>query len=115
MEIVSTYFVNIYVGLREEYSDKISNIQYAIKLIQDFVNERKLGVTVTETNFLYVDGNEPGLIVGLINYPRFPDTQENIKNKAIDLAKILLVKLKQNRISLVTPNETIMIDIKDIY
>ena len=45
-----------------------------------------LCVTVNPTLFIYTGGEEFGVEIGLINYPRFPDTPKSILNKAIELA-----------------------------
>ena len=76
----------------------------------NYCDEVKLGVTFTKTEFIYVNGNEPGVIIGLINYPRFPDTNQNIKDKAFELAKKLMVELNQNRCSVVCSDKTYMFE-----
>lgn len=43
-------------------------------------------VTVNPTLFIYTGGEEFGVEIGLINYPRFADTPESILKKAIELA-----------------------------
>lgn len=45
-----------------------------------------LCVTIAPTLFIYTGGEEFGVEIGLINYPRFADTSENILKKAIELA-----------------------------
>jgi len=119
MEISKTYIANIYVGTRPGYNDihdhlLISNKQKIISICQKYCDDVGLGLTVTDTEFIYTNGNEPGIIVGLINYPRFPATRIEIKATAIDLAKILLKELKQERLSIVLSDETIMIEKEDL-
>jgi len=109
MNKISTFYANIYVGLREGYDNKHLSINRVHGVCRTFCNKVKLCVTVTPTTYHYVDGRENGAIVGLINYPRFPATPAEIKQKAIDLARILKKDLKQKRVSIVMPNETIMI------
>lgn len=65
-----------------------------------------LCVTVTPTTFIYTGGEETGVIIGLINYPRFPSTPDDILEKAEDLAKYLRGKLCQHSYSIVTPDRT---------
>ncbi len=114
MKTVDTYWANIYCGLQKAYSGDIIDIAYAKELCQEFCNKVKLGLTFTPTNFIYVDGSEPGFIVGLINYPRFPSSSFAITNKAHELGKILLKELSQERISIVFPNETVMLEKEDL-
>lgn len=53
-------------------------------------------VTVTETEFIYTGGRETGAIVGMVNYPRFPDSRERIWSQAEQLAERLIVGLAQH-------------------
>jgi hypothetical protein len=53
---------------------------------------------------------ESGHAVGLINYPRFPAEPKDIKQKTLDLAKILKKMAGQERVSVVFSDETIMLD-----
>jgi len=110
MKIEKTFFANIYVGLRSGYGEHYHMKQDATNVIAEFCNEFKTGVTVTRTEFYYVNGYESGLIVGLINYPRFPKSETQIVEDAITLARRLQIKLNQERVSIVFPNETIMLE-----
>ena len=104
-----THWANIYVGMREGYSDDVSTIEIMKKAVSKFVNQYPCCVTVTETEYIYVDGTEKGVIIGLINYPRFPKTQEIIKEYALDLATHLRAEFRQNRVTVMCADETIMI------
>lgn len=63
-------------------------------------------VTVTPTNYIYSGGQESGFIVGLINYPRFPATQEAILSRANVLARMLADALHQRSWTVETPEAT---------
>ncbi len=77
----STYSVKIYQS---------GDIEVAKQIIRKNVFEHGLCVTIEPVLFIYTGGEEQGFIVGLINYPRFPDNPENIWNRAIELAYQLL-------------------------
>jgi len=109
MHSASTYWANIYCGLLPGYVGHSFSVESAYQICQDYCNNVKLGLTVTKTKFIYVGGSEDGIVVGLINYPRFPSTPEQIRIKAIDLANLLKSALMQERVSVVFPDETIMI------
>jgi hypothetical protein len=66
-------------------------------------------VTVTPTVFIYKGGREDGAIVGLIQYPRFPASEDDIVKKATDLAETLKARFKQLRVSVMTPQHVFMI------
>lgn len=67
----------------------------------------RLCVTVTPTEYIYTGGAESGVIVGLINYPRFPAEPSVIFEKARALALHLMDDLCQRSASLQTPSETV--------
>lgn len=68
-----------------------------------------LCVNITETDYIYTMGSETGACVELINYPRFPTTEEELFNKGITLAKFLLDKCFQGSCSVVSKSRTIWI------
>lgn len=66
-----------------------------------------LCVTVTETAFIYTGGEERGVCVGLINYPRFPITPADNFARAVALANALIVGLSQWSATVQAPDKTI--------
>lgn len=66
-----------------------------------------LCVTVTETIFIYTGGEEFGAEIGLLNYPRFPVTEEELFKTAYALAELCRAEAKQNSFLMVTPEKTI--------
>ena len=114
MKTVESFNIQIFCGLKEGYDGKIHDIEEVEKLMQKFVDEKKECVTVTSTKFIYTDGNEPGVIVGLINYPRFPKLQYALKKRAVEIAKILMAAFKQNRVTVTMPNESLMLEQDDL-
>ena len=65
-----------------------------------------LCVTVEPTHFIYTGGEEAGVVVGLINYPRFPADAQGITDRANDLAAKLLARMCQYSTLVMTPDET---------
>lgn len=63
-------------------------------------------VTVTPTKYVYTGGDEDGVIVGLINYPRFPKYFHDLFSIAEELAEKLCIDLGQQSYSIDTPKET---------
>lgn len=64
-------------------------------------------VTVEPVDFIYTGGEESGVRVGIINYPRFPSDGAKLANIALDLAYLLRTALCQHSFSIVGPDETI--------
>lgn len=65
-----------------------------------------LCVTIEPTKYIYTGGEEAGFVVGLINYPRFPSTYEDLLVRAKDLAIKLLDQTCQRSVLIVTPQIT---------
>lgn len=65
-----------------------------------------LCVTVTPTTFIFTGGAEEGVAVGLINYPRFPKSDEVIWETAIRLGMTLMDDLCQWSFSVVATDKT---------
>ena len=51
-----------------------------------------------------------GVIIGLINYPRFPTTKEKLRETAEEIARLCKEQYKQNRISIKYQDQTIMLE-----
>jgi hypothetical protein len=113
MKTVKTLTATIYVGTYNKDTNKTVKHSELRSLCQQRCDRGGLCVSYTETTFYYKDGNEPGAIIGLINYPRFPSTKKQLKEKAIDLAYILMMVANQHKVSIVFPEKTIMIDRND--
>ena len=72
-----------------------------------YCDEVGLCVTVTETHYCYTGGEEAGVIVGLINYPRFPSDPAAIWTRAEELAARLCAGLKQQSYTIQAPDRTV--------
>lgn len=114
MKTVPTYTATIYVGTREHDSGLIRSIEMAREFLHSHVDSDGLCVTLTETEFIYTKtktvGGEPGFVVGLINYPRFPAEVPTIRAKALFIAEELRKLYQQWKVSVVFPNETVMLE-----
>ncbi len=66
-----------------------------------------LCVTIEQADYIYTAGEEKGVIIGLINYPRFPvESQEEVTKKAEELATKLADRACQRSFSIMTPEKT---------
>lgn len=79
---------------------------YAERVCAAFCLEVGLCVTLTPTKYIYTGGQEDGFVVGLINYPRFPSTPEEIDEKAEALGRRLMESLAQLSFTIETPQRT---------
>ncbi len=65
-----------------------------------------LCVTIEPTTFIYTGGEEDGYVVGFVNYPKFPATEEEITARARLIMDGLLEATHQHSAMMVTPEVT---------
>lgn len=106
---VNSYTATIYVGLKDTMNHEVKDFDEVERICQEYTDKYSKCVSVTPTFFKYKRGDEPGAIIGFINYPRFPASNSSIKSDALILARKLLIGLNQMRVSVVFPDETIML------
>jgi hypothetical protein len=96
-ESVPSFPVSIFIG---------GHYPTALDACLAYCNEVGLCVSVTETRYVYTGGETWGVIVGLINYPRFPAEPAHIEAKAVGLGMRLREALGQESFSVQTPITT---------
>jgi hypothetical protein len=101
---VASYPVSIFIA---------GSVWEAETICRDYCDEVGFCVTVTETTFCYTGGEEAGVIVGLINYPRFPSTPEAIWQRAEALGALLCAGLKQQSYTIQAPDRTVWFSHRD--
>lgn len=107
MKAENTFIATIHVGRRGP--DKTYSNEVVIDKCREYCDRVGLCVSVTETTYVYTGGSEPGSIVGLIQYPRFPRAEGEIRFFATELAYRLKHSLNQKRCSIIFPDKTITI------
>ena len=94
---VSTYYVRIYMS---------GPIDVIKQICREECYRDGLCVTIDPTTFIYTGGEEFGAVIGLINYPRFPTSEYQLWNRAVDLAHKLVKGTHQHSVLLMSPTET---------
>jgi len=113
---VPTYWAKIFIGARPSYDQNVSDDHLDIIIdeikeeCQIYCDRVGLGLTVTPLDFIYTGGREKGVEIGLINYPRFPSTKAKIQMTALDIARNLRETFQQERVSVMFPDFTFMLD-----
>lgn len=92
-----TYRICIYI------SGSLERIKHTCR---KFCLTNQLCVTVTPTDFVYTGGEESGACIGLINYPRFPKTEVELRTIAKTLALTLLEETFQHSVLLIDCSTT---------
>lgn len=109
-EIIKSFNLQIWCGLKEGYEGPLHSLHEVEEICQTFVDDIGDCITITPTTFVYTNGKEAGVVIGWINYPRFPKTELEIISRAKSLAIVLMNTLKQNRVTITTPQESIMLE-----
>ena len=111
MNKCKTYWVNICVGMKVGYDGRDILPNEVIGKVKHYVNNiENIGVTVTFNEILYPQGHEKGATIGLINYPRYPKKRRKLWNTAVHLARYLREELQQERVTVVSPHDTLVIE-----
>ena len=76
MSGVQTYWAKIFLGMRIGYTRRQFSYRQVEGTVRYHVTRYPTCVTMTRTKFAYKDGWDRGLVIGLINYPRFPSAPE---------------------------------------
>lgn len=85
------------------------DIEQAKQVCREYCFDVGLCVTVEPVAYIYTGGEEAGVRVGLINYPRFPSGEAELLEKAGKLADLLMIRLCQHSYSIAGPNETVWV------
>src|SRR5579859_5196816 len=83
------------------------DIDQAKQVCREYCFAIGLCVTVEPVSFIYTGGEENGVRIGIINYPRFPSIYEELEKRAVDLAEMLKSRLCQHSYSIVGPVNTL--------
>ncbi len=106
IENAPTYWVKLYLS---------GPLEQAKQILRRECLAEGLCVTVEPTTFIYTGGEESGYVVGLINYPRFPNSQESIRERAMQLASMLLAETFQHSALVMDPISTEWLTIRKEY
>jgi hypothetical protein len=114
--ICKTFTAKLTIGLNKGYSNELISIeefkealleaQQKIKSVYEIVLSAKL----TPCEILFLGQEEPSMELQFIQYPKFPQEESVLKKAIIELTKLLMITLEQNRVVIVFTDETIMLE-----
>lgn len=90
-KLSKTHVIKIYIA-----GDKA----LARQVLQEYVMGGAC-VSISDEEYIYTMGNETGIVVNLINYPRFPKESWILLSQALTLAELLIEKLFQGSCTVV--------------
>ncbi|MEY9886083.1 hypothetical protein [Bradyrhizobium sp. USDA 329] len=95
VKYASPFWARIYIA---------GDLEQAKQACREWCMEAGGCVTVEPVSYIYTGGEEAGIVVGFIDYARFPASPEKIKAKAEDLADRLMMRMCQHSYSITTPD-----------
>lgn len=110
MKIKKGTNIQVWCGLKERDTNVLHTLEEVKEICQKFVDDIGECVSVTPTDFIYTNGNEQGVVVGFINYPRYPRKKKDIRRRAIQLATLLMYDLNQYKVTVTTPKKSYMLE-----
>lgn len=114
-KVIETYWCYFLIGSNRGYdTTTLITEEELLKHITNFQNKywkESCSVNVAPNNtIVFQDYKEMCYKVEAINYPRFPKTERDIYEFMLTLMEYLLVNLDQQRITLVTPHKSVMLE-----
>ena len=112
----STFSANATIGLMKGYSNElitISDFKMALLTAQKQVNDEfnvVLSTKITLCEIVCLGQEEPSVSLDFIQYPKFQTEETVLKNAIIHLIEILMNGLQQNRVVIIFPDKTIMLE-----
>ena len=96
VKVAQSFTIRIWIA--GDYAD-------AVRAVKEFCAEGAC-FTVSPVEYVYTGGSESGVCVTRINYPRFPDEPEVIREQVFRLANHLKARLFQDSYSVEVPDMT---------
>lgn len=117
--VYKTFTASITIGLKRMYSKiNITELEFKKALLDAQKKIKKeykieLSAKVSSCEILFLGQDEPSTELEFIQYPKFPQKESALKNVIVELTKIMMLKLEQNRVVIVFTDETIMLEQSD--
>lgn len=105
VRIATSHTVRIWIA--GDYAD-------ALRICRKFCATEGACFAISPVEYVYTGGQESGVCVTLINYPRFPNNAEALEMKAERLAHCLREGLFQQSFSIETPTETRWVSFREV-
>jgi len=112
LKTVPTYWARISMGLQEGFDGPVHTVLEVREFLMPLVEKERfcVALTLTATELIYWTGTEPCVEIALMNYPRYPSKPEQVREHALRLAEALLLHFHQYRLTVMFPEETLLVD-----
>jgi hypothetical protein len=114
-----TFTAQVTIGLQKQYSTEIIPLNvFKEKLLetQQSILEKynvELSTKIRQCEIIFLGQDEPSVELEFIQYPKFPQEESVLKNAVLELTKLMMIELDQNRVAIVFSDETIMLEQSD--
>jgi hypothetical protein len=92
-----TYTIDIYIAGSPEIAKQVCD---------DYCWAEHFCVNVQEVDYIYTGGNESGVKIGIIQYPRFPKEINVLENRAFDIGYKVAEACNQWSFTIVSSGKT---------
>jgi hypothetical protein len=114
--IIKTFTATATIGLYKAYSNELISIIDFKKILYKAQEQIKkefdvaLSTKLTLCEIVFLGQEEPSVSLDFIQYPKFPTEEVLLKKAIIQLVKLLMENLDQNRTVIVFQEETICLE-----
>lgn len=114
-----TFTAQVTMGLKKRYTTEIMPIDvFKQELLksQKIILEKyniELSTKIKPCEIIFLGQDEPPMELEFIQYPKFPQEESELKNAIVELTKMMMMELEQNRVVIVFTDETIMLEQSD--
>lgn len=118
-EKCKTFTAKLTIGLNKGYLNELISIEEFKEALLEAQQKIKsnfniaLSAKLIPCEILFLGMEEPSIELQFIQYPKFPVEEPELKKAILELTKLLMIKLEQNRVVIVFTDETIMLEQSD--
>lgn len=114
-----TFTAQVTIGLQKQYSTEIiplNVLKEKLLKTQQTILEKynvELSTKIRLCEIIFLGQDESSVELEFIQYPKFLQEESVLKNAIVELTKLLIIELDQNRVVIVFSDETIMLEQSD--
>ena len=114
--ITKTFTAQATFGLQKGYSSELITLKEFKNAL--FISQQKtkeqfsvmLSTKMTLCEIVFLGQEEPSITLDFIQYPKFLIEEEKLKQAILFLVEQLMLTLEQNRVVIIFPTETVMLE-----
>ncbi len=113
---IKTFTAKVTIGLFKGYSKELISIEVFKEVLLEAQQKIKTDINIALSaklipcEILFLGQEEPSMELQFIQYPKFSQKESVLKEAIVELTKLLMIKLEQNRVVVVFTDETVMLE-----